>query len=111
MDNKKLWALANNTMKDIKERQLIIDEISASADLKQELALIVKLKDLGKEKKKSFLQGEMKNSGPSAYAKSSLSEIRHAAFGKNKQNDELTSLPITDNTLDDFLSDEDEKTD
>ena len=111
MNTKKLWALANNTIVNLKEKELLIEEIKNNHQLKQELALIMKLKEVGKEKNRSFLKSKEGKAKPSAYAKSSLSEIRHAAFGKNKQNEELTSLPIKDQILDEFLNDDDDAAD
>ena len=106
MNTNKLQLLIDNKLT-CEERTELIDNIKTDAHFKQELAILMKIKQIGKQKIRTVMAANKKNSKPTAIAKFSLAEIRRAAFGQNKSYDELTSLPIKDETLDDFLNDED----
>ena len=106
MNSDKLQLLIDNQLTG-KERVELIEEIKNNPKTKQDLALLIKIKEIGRQKIKTIMSTNTHKTNPTAIAKFSLAEIRRAAFGQNKSNDDLTSLPIKDQTLDDFLNDDD----
>lgn len=106
MKTDKLQLLIDNKLPSIEKKELISD-IRNSPKLKQELALLMKIKEIGKQKTREILKEYSQKNNTSSIAKFSLAKIRRAAFGQNKGNNELTSLPIKDETMNDFLNDED----
>ena len=107
METDKLQLLIDNKLPS-QERQELIKDIKNSSRLKQELAILMKIKEIGKQKTKTILLEKTQKTKASGIAKFSLAEIRRAAFGQNKGNNDLTSLPIKDETMNDFLNDEDD---
>ena len=105
MKTDKLQLLIDNKL-DTNDRSKLINEIKNSPELKQELAILMNIREIGRQKEKTIIDLNKSKSKHSAIAKFSLAEIRRAAFGQNKANDELTSLPIKDQTLDEFLNDD-----
>ena len=107
METKKLQLLIDNKLT-VAERVEFINEIRKSPELKQELAFLMKFKEIGRRKVKEIVESNKKEKNRHyTFAKLSLSQIRRAAFGQNTSNEELTSLPIKDKTMDDFLNDDD----
>ena len=105
METDKLQLLVDNKLIG-KDRKELIEEIKNNPKQKMELALLMKIREIGRHNLKTMIKARNPNPKHSAIAKFSLAEIRRAAFGQNKNNDDLTSLPIKDDTLNDFLNDD-----
>jgi len=102
MKASKLQLLIDN-MLNTAERKQIMDEIKNNPIMKAELAFMLKVREKGREQKKEQLSliktGNM--------ASISLSQIRSAAFN-TKFAFEVDPLPISEETITDFLTDDDD---
>ena len=106
MYTENLQLLIDNKLKNPKREELI-NLIKNNSKVKQEFALLMNIRDIGREKIKTKIEdSDFSKKESIGIAKYSLTEIRRAAFGQNTKNDDLTSLPIKDQTLDDFLTED-----
>ena len=101
----RLQQLIDNKLNHL-ERTELMNELKVNPEMKQQLAVLLKVKEIGREEKRVVINLTKNKSKQTPIAKFSLSEIRRAAFGQNQANDELTNLPIKDQTLDEFLNDD-----
>ena len=107
MDTKKLQLLVDNELSGNK-RADFIKEIKDDAKSKQELAHLMKIKEIGRSEIRMIINTSKSKTKANPIAKYSLASIRRAAFGNNQDSAvELTNLPIKDNTLNDFLNEDD----
>lgn len=98
----KLQMLIDN-MLNTAERKQIMDEIKNNPIMKAELALMLEIREVGRGRKKEQLSSiKMGN-----VASISLSQIRSAAFN-TKFAFEVDPLPISEETITDFLTEDDE---
>ena len=108
MDTEKLQLLVDNELSG-KERADYIKEIKDDPESKQELAHLMKIKELGRSEIRMIINTFKSKSKVNYVAKISLASIRRAAFGNNQDRVvELTNLPIKDSTLNDFLNEEED---
>ena len=107
MDTEKLQLLLDNELSG-KKRADFIKEIKEDPKLKQELAHLMNIKEMGRNKIRRVINTFKNETNVYNLANASLASIRSAAFGNNQGEEvELTNLPIKDSTLNDFLNDED----
>jgi len=107
MDTEKLQLLVDNELSG-KKRADFIKEIKEDSKLKQELAHLMNIKEMGRNKIRMVINTFKNEKNVYNLANTSLASIRSAAFGNNQDEEvELTNLPIKDSTLNDFLNDED----
>ena len=108
MNTDKLQLLIDNKLS-IEDRSNMMQEVKKDPVLKQELALLMKVRDIGRKRMGTLIPSKK---GIAVTAKFSLAEIRRAAFGQNKEElTPLTALPIKDQTMDDFLNDDNDDLD
>jgi len=102
METTKIQLLIDNLLsKD--EQEVLILEIKNDPVKKAELALMLKIRELGRKKKVDLLKTAVQGTA----AAISLSQIRSAAFN-TKFAFEVDPLPISEETITDFLSDNDD---
>lgn len=107
MDTEKLQLLVDNELSG-KKRADFIKEIKADPKSKQELAHLMKIKEIGRSEIRMIVNTSKRKTKVNPIAKYSLASIRTAAFGNNQDSPVgLTNLPIKDSTLNDFLNEED----
>lgn len=107
MDTEKLQLLVDNKLSG-KIRSEFIREIKEDPKLKQELAHLIRIKEMGRSKIKMLINTFKNETNDNKFTKISLASVKSAAFGNNEDGEiELTNLPIKDTTLNDFLNDED----
>jgi len=90
-----------------KERDKIIKEIKNNNELKIEYALLLQIKEQHRERVKEDLKQKLRNTPPSGRGTAALENIATAAF-IGSQGETETPLPITDDTIEAFLNEEDE---